>query len=157
METSINQRFRAVIDYLKFNKFIYNETDFCEKVGFVKSFLSDMKNGKKKITEQSVMKIVLAFPIVNPLWLLYGNGEMLKGQSMGTAINNGTNNGNIIGCNNGNNNNEKKEEEEDISVKECLSMLKNAIGNNNELIEEIRQQNKRNNELTDFILNNFNK
>lgn len=103
MENVESKRLKEIIDYLKYNKMIYNETDFCEKVGFVKSFLSDMKNGKKKITEQSVMKIVLAFPIVNPLWLLYGEGEMLKGQPF-TAINNGTNNG-VVGYNNGTINN----------------------------------------------------
>lgn len=77
MENVESKRLKEFIDYLKYNKMIYNETDFCEKAGFVKSFLSDMKNGKKKITAQSVMKIVLAFPFVNPLWLLYGEGEMV--------------------------------------------------------------------------------
>ena len=42
MENTINQRLKQVIDHLKYNKMIYNETDFCERVGFVKSFLSDM-------------------------------------------------------------------------------------------------------------------
>lgn len=95
MENVESKRLKEFIDYLKYNKTIYNETDFCEKAGFVKSFLSDMKNGKKKITEQSVMKIVLAFPFVNPLWLLYGEGEMLKSDDTNNAVNNGTINGNM--------------------------------------------------------------
>lgn len=154
MENTIKERVRVFCLYKKIPV-----SKFESECGLSNAYISSMRKGFGSDKLNNVLK---RFPELNRDWLLYGEGEMLKGQPI-TAINNGTNNGNIIGynkggvSNNSNNSNEKKEEEEDISVKECLSMLKDAIGNNNELIEEIRQQNKRNNELTDFILNNFNK
>lgn len=57
-----NQELIKTIDELKKAGFIYNDSDFCRKLGFPKSFLSEMKSGKKTITEQTVLRIKEAFP-----------------------------------------------------------------------------------------------
>jgi phage repressor protein C with HTH and peptisase S24 domain len=145
METNRNERLKGVIDYLKHNNLIYNETDFCNKVGFVKSFLSDMKNGKKQITEQSVLKVTLEFPFINYQWLLTGEGEMIKTQPF-TAINNGTNNG-VVGYNSGTINNTATPTIEEVDaeiipyVDTALARKRNfniakAINNDSELLKQ---------------------
>ncbi len=62
MEIAINKRLISVINYLKSNKLIYNESDFSKKLGIGKSFLSDMKAGRKEITEPTVLNICAVFP-----------------------------------------------------------------------------------------------
>lgn len=57
-----NQELIKTIEELKKAGFIYNDSDFCRKLGFPKSFLSEMKAGKKTITEQTVLRIKEAFP-----------------------------------------------------------------------------------------------
>ncbi len=78
MEIAINKRLISVINYLKSNKLIYNESDFSKKLGIGKSFLSDMKAGRKEITEPTVLNICAVFPQLNKEWLLTGKGEMTK-------------------------------------------------------------------------------
>lgn len=56
------QTLEKFIDRLKDEKKIYNDTDFCEKVGIPKSYLSDFRAGRKAINESIVRKIRRAFP-----------------------------------------------------------------------------------------------
>ena len=50
------------IEDLKKAGLIYNDTDFCRKTGMAKSFLSEMKAGRRPITEQTVQRIRDTFP-----------------------------------------------------------------------------------------------
>lgn len=56
------QELTKVIEGLKKTEFVYNDSDFCRKCGFSKSFLSEMKSGKRAITEQTVTRIKQTFP-----------------------------------------------------------------------------------------------
>ena len=57
IETLIN-----FIDKLKNDGKIWNDADFCKKCGFPRSYLSDLKAGRKVLNEQLVRKIRSAFP-----------------------------------------------------------------------------------------------
>lgn len=81
METIDFKRLNTILRNLKSSGIIYNDTDFCNRTGITKSFLSEMKNGKKQITEKTVRKISETLNI-NILWLLTGEGEMLKNTSI---------------------------------------------------------------------------
>ena len=50
------------VETLKNDGRIWNEADFCSKCGFPRSYLSDLKAGRKALTEQLVRKIRRAFP-----------------------------------------------------------------------------------------------
>ena len=52
-----NQTLIKTLEDLKNAGFIYNDADFCRKTGMSKTFLSEMKAGKRKITQQTVTRI----------------------------------------------------------------------------------------------------
>ena len=74
-----NNRLKEVISFLKKERVIYNESDFAKQIEIGKSFLSDIKAGRKVLSEQLVLKICKLEPRVNKTWLLTGEGEMLTG------------------------------------------------------------------------------
>lgn len=53
-----------VIEKLKDAKLVYNEADLCQKSGIPKSYLSDMKSGRRSVSKQTVRKIRQAFPSI---------------------------------------------------------------------------------------------
>lgn len=57
-----NQEFIKLIEDLKTAGLVYNDADLCRKVGCTKSFLSEMKNGRRVITEQFVTRLHNTFP-----------------------------------------------------------------------------------------------
>ena len=57
-----NQTLIKTLEDLKNAGFIYNDADFCRKTGMSKTFLSEMKAGKRKITQQTVTRIRETFP-----------------------------------------------------------------------------------------------
>jgi SOS-response transcriptional repressor LexA len=127
--------------------FRLNQSEFAERIGVTQSNFSAILNGKRPCGDSIVNKILLSFDNIDNNWLLYGEGEMLKSNSsIGTAINNGTNNGNIIGYNNGNvNSNSNDVEEVDAEVipyvDTALARKRNfniakAINNDSELLKQ---------------------
>lgn len=59
--------------------FQINSAQFTKKIGVSQSWVYDLKIGKiKKISEEVADKIVNAFPEINKIWLLTGEGEMLR-------------------------------------------------------------------------------
>ena len=57
-----NQTLIKTLEDLKKGGFCYNDADFCRKTGMSKSFLSEMKAGKRAVTEQTVTRIMETFP-----------------------------------------------------------------------------------------------
>ena len=75
------ERFTAAIDWLKKNRIILSQVEFAERAHFNPSQISEMLNGKRKISERTIHKISAAFPEISNAWLLTGEGEMLKHES----------------------------------------------------------------------------
>ena len=50
------------IKALKMNGLIYNEADLCQKSGVPQSYLSDMKAGRRPISDEMVQRIEKTFP-----------------------------------------------------------------------------------------------
>lgn len=71
-------RFSAVIQHLKEVGKIYNDADFSAKVGKGRSYVSEVKSGKRPLTEHFVLSMEEVYPEINGAWLLTGEGEMLK-------------------------------------------------------------------------------
>lgn len=78
MKTNTSQRLELIVSYLRKEGVIYNWSDFSNKTSIVRSFLSEMRSGKKDLSEKTALKIVSAFPQINPGWLLTGEGEMIR-------------------------------------------------------------------------------
>jgi SOS-response transcriptional repressor LexA len=139
MESAVKQRL------IQFIKFIHlTQRAFEQRCGMSNGYVANIRKG---IGEEYLLSIAQQFPQLNRAWLLFGEGEMLKrDNSIGTAINNGTNNGNIIGYNNGNvSNNSNDVEEVDAEVipyiDTALARKRNfniakAINNDSELLKQ---------------------
>lgn len=50
------------IESLKKEGRVWNDAEFCQKCGFPRSYLSDMKAGRKALSEQIILKIRRSFP-----------------------------------------------------------------------------------------------
>lgn len=74
-------RLIAVIHYLKENRRIFNDADFATSIGKARSYISEVKSGKRPLTEQFVLQICSAFPELSKSWLLTGEGSMLVDSS----------------------------------------------------------------------------
>ncbi len=58
-------------------RLVYNNTDFAQRIGKARSYVSEALNGRRAITEQFILSISDAFPEISKDWLLTGEGEML--------------------------------------------------------------------------------
>lgn len=82
MNSTVIERLVWSIDWLKKSRIVLSQAEFSEKVGIKPSQVSEMLNGKRKISERTIHNIVEAFPDLNINWLLTGEGEMLKSDRM---------------------------------------------------------------------------
>lgn len=57
-----------------------NPTAFAAKIGVQQMTLWGQLNGKRKLSLETVLAILNAYPDVSAEWLMRGNGSMLKGQ-----------------------------------------------------------------------------
>lgn len=72
---NLNERIKKIIDI----KCQGNVSDFTRKTGLSTGFLSKIKDSAQPKT---INKIIDKYPDVNKIWLLTGEGEMLKGESV---------------------------------------------------------------------------
>ena len=78
-------------NFLKY--FGLNPKSFAQKAGINPQILYDIQRGRtKNITKDTAEKIVEAFPELNIVWLLTGEGPMLKQEGGPNVMANGDNN-----------------------------------------------------------------
>lgn len=68
---------KNVINYLKKGRLITSDSEFASKIGKHRSYISEIRSGKRTITEQFVISINSAFPSISLDWLLTGRGDMV--------------------------------------------------------------------------------
>ena len=74
--TNIQELTKAIKD-LKIAGLIYNEADLCKKAGIAQTYLSDMKSGRRELSEEMVQRIEAAFPsFFRPKTAKIGQGEI---------------------------------------------------------------------------------
>lgn len=78
MDYTINQRFTEAVDYLIKNQLAYNQVDLAKKMHVSRSIISDFKSYNKAVSEQYVLKMCDAFPVISRRWIMTGEGIMLK-------------------------------------------------------------------------------
>jgi transcriptional regulator with XRE-family HTH domain len=71
-------RVRKVIKWLIFNDFAENEAAVARKLGYTKSSLSQILNGKVPLSDKFIEKLCNADSNINKVWITDGTGEMLK-------------------------------------------------------------------------------
>lgn len=72
-------RLLDVFERLRYEKVLSTKKEFAERIGFDKTNLSSAFGGSEKyLTDNLFNKIADAFPQFDRVWLLTGEGEMLK-------------------------------------------------------------------------------
>lgn len=78
---NINNRIALIREILCDN----NNREFAEKLGTSDQYASNICKSGKNVGEKTKTKILETFPEINKIWLLTGEGEMLKGESQGSG------------------------------------------------------------------------
>lgn len=73
-----NLRFNIVLDVLKAKGVIRNQQQFVENVGVDKSLISLVKNGKAGVSDDLLLRIEKAFPIVSTSYIKSGVGSPIE-------------------------------------------------------------------------------
>lgn len=71
-----NQELTKVIKELKSLGLIYNEADLCTKSGIPQTYLSDMKAGRRPISEEMVQRMERTFPSYFHPQTSIGHGDL---------------------------------------------------------------------------------
>jgi len=71
-------RIRETINYLTYKGLVKNDTDLAAKLKYTKSSLSQILNGKVP-ADKFIEKLCNTFQNINSVWILTGEGSMLKG------------------------------------------------------------------------------
>lgn len=72
----MKDRIKQIMDSLKLS-----QQDFAAKLGISPASLSNIFNGRSNPTNNHVQAIHRAFPEINVDWLMFGEGNMLRGNS----------------------------------------------------------------------------
>lgn len=76
------QRFNSLIEYLKKERVIYNNSDLAGQLPkTARSYITEVLNGGRTFTDKFAKKIEQTFPQITEGWLMTGEGEMLKSES----------------------------------------------------------------------------
>lgn len=63
-----------------------NERDLAEKLGYTKSSFSQIMNGKVALSDKFVKKLCSANENINEVWIMSGDGDMLKSEVAGANV-----------------------------------------------------------------------
>lgn len=72
------QRIKKVVNWLIFQEIADNERDLADKLGYTKSSVSQIVNGKVPLSEKFVKKLCALDENINEVWVLEGAGTMFK-------------------------------------------------------------------------------
>lgn len=79
------QRFINVINWLKESRKIFNNADLANVLGVSQTYVSLLMTEKKPITANLVKNLVNKFNELNDIWILTGEGSMLKVDATATS------------------------------------------------------------------------
>lgn len=80
METK--RRIKKVVNWLIFQEIVESETDLARTLGYQKSSFSQIVNGKVPLSEKFVKRLCALDENINDVWILTGEGNMLKTTSV---------------------------------------------------------------------------
>lgn len=77
MKPLVLQRINELIDSYKLSK-----NAFANKINMEQTTVNNQLIGKRSVSIDLILNILLAFPEISAEWLLRGEGEMIKGSSV---------------------------------------------------------------------------
>ena len=126
----MNQRFKEITTVLKSERRVYSDADLARILGISRGEMSNVMSGKRPVSKRIVDNLSTQFPEVNTVWLLTGEGEMLKDTSA-IAENHSVS---IAGT-------EIKENKINVNGDKTISMLVAELSAQRQLTEKVIDQN----------------
>jgi SOS-response transcriptional repressor LexA len=84
----MNERLKKIINYVKMEFNLKNQSNVAEFLGYNASYLSDLLNGRYNISEDIADKITDKISVISKEWILTGEGEMLRSDNIEILPNN---------------------------------------------------------------------
>lgn len=81
-----SERFKSVFEYLRGQRRVHNQSDLAKLLNKQRSYISEIMNGGRTMSEQFVSLFCSVFTDVNPDWLMTGKGSMLRDGQMSSRI-----------------------------------------------------------------------
>lgn len=93
-------RLRSAINWLIYSKLAESSKDIANQIGRNESYFSQVLNNPDRISEKFIDAFCRKYEMINPVWLLVGEGEMVRSTASVShnTINNSTNS--VIGGDN---------------------------------------------------------
>lgn len=126
----MNQRFKEITSALKSERKVYSDADLARILGISRGEMSNVMSGKRPVSKRIVDSLSTNFPEINTVWLLTGDGEMIKDVS---AISDG-HSISIAG-------EEIKENNIRVNTDETIAKLLNEVAEQRKLTEIALKQN----------------
>ncbi|MBQ9658533.1 MAG: helix-turn-helix transcriptional regulator [Clostridia bacterium] len=150
------ERLNKVIKWLIFSDFVENDKDLADKLGYNKTYLSQIFNGKVALSDNFIEKLIDLDPNINKVWIKTGTGNMLKSDSHHIITQTVKANGNISNAGNNNINIPiQTTASENIGdkniIKELRSIIKDKENTINLLSEELKANREELKEKTSHI------
>lgn len=127
-----NERVSEAFSYLKEHRKVQNQSDFAKLLGKERSYISELLNGKRDVSEHFVGLMCDLFTDINSKWIIDGVGEMLKNNTSvsGNIRNNKGNISHVVG--NGNKVDTGNKLVEDKDIKRLLDIIEQQSNQFNE-------------------------
>lgn len=72
------ERLKKVIKWLVFSDFAENDKDLADKLGYNKTYLSQIFNGKVSLSDNFIDKLIELDPNINKVWIKEGIGSIFN-------------------------------------------------------------------------------
>lgn len=68
--------FKEVYDAIMASGIVSSQTEFAQRTGISRTVISQLLNGKRTLSEQTLHRLCTAFPFLNKQWLISREGQM---------------------------------------------------------------------------------
>lgn len=80
-----NSRFIFLLDNMKLKQMINGYAHLASIIGIRRAAISDIKNGRKKVSIELLRQVKRSFPIINAEWVVTGEGSMFLSEPLPTG------------------------------------------------------------------------
>lgn len=82
----VSARFVELVEHLIRSNTVHSKSKFAQSLGIKPQTLSEITSGRRDVTIESIRKLFIEYPNVEANWLLKGEGDMIKDDSVTVTV-----------------------------------------------------------------------